>query len=43
MRTTPISVGGGAGYAAALLNSFGVAHYQSVAASLAFTFSAYIP
>ncbi|MCX6210905.1 MAG: hypothetical protein NTZ59_15720 [Bacteroidetes bacterium] len=43
MRTTPIRIGGGSGYAVALLNSFGIAHYQSIAASLAFTFSAYIP
>ena len=43
MRTTPISVGGGAGYAQNLINSFGVAHSQTAAASQAFTFSAYIP
>lgn len=43
MRTTPINNGGGSGYTVSLLNSFGIAHLQSVAASQAFTFSAYIP
>ena len=43
MRTTPISVGGGSGYTVSLINSFGIAHYQTSATSQAFTFSAYIP
>jgi hypothetical protein len=44
MRTTPITVGGGAGYnQVTYLNSFGVAHLQTTSASQAFTFSAYIP
>jgi hypothetical protein len=43
MRTTPISVGGGAGYNINFLTSFGVSHYQAVAGGTPFTFSAYIP
>ena len=40
MFGTPTSTGGGTGYAAALLNKFGVAHSQTTAASQALTFSA---
>ena len=43
MRATPISVGGGAGYGQSVINSFGVAHFQTTGANQAFTFSAYIP
>lgn len=43
MFATPISIGGGAGYSAVLLNSNTLAHIQSTNAAQAFTFSAHIP
>jgi hypothetical protein len=42
MRTTPIGIGGGAGYTTPLLNAFGVSHSQTTNASQLFSFSAYI-
>jgi hypothetical protein len=43
MFATPVRTGGGAGYAAQLLDNFGISHSQTTQATQAMTFSAHIP
>lgn len=43
MFATPVRTGGGAGYAAQLLDNFGISHSQTAQAIQAMTFSAHIP
>ena len=43
MFATPVRTGGGAGYAAQLMDNFGISHSQTAQATQAMTFSAQIP